>query len=345
MEPDTEAYLEYYARRPENLRIDETIRKLPGLLSPEAKEADTLGFASALGSFDLCEDLGAFVEANTGVEKVALDPGRASRFLKELARYYGALDVGITRLEPYHIYSILGRKERRGKAGRLSHSFALAFTVEMNRRFIAAAPAVPVVMESSKQYANAALIALQLKNFIARLGYDARAHIDGNYHVIAPLVARDAGLGEIGRMGLLMTPSQGPRVRISIVSTDLPLIPDERVGDSSMIRFCRICKRCAENCPSRAISFSDREQLDGAYRWKINMDSCFRYWNIVGTDCGRCLAVCPYSHPNTGLHKLIRILLRRAPLLHYPFLWLETIFYGRKPVQGPLPNWIPPETG
>ena len=45
---------------------------------------------------------------------------------------------------------------------------------------------------------------------IRRLGYPARAHIDGNYRVIAPLVARDAGLGEIGRMGLLMTPRSRP---------------------------------------------------------------------------------------------------------------------------------------
>ena len=47
----------------------------------------------------------------------------------------------------------------------------------------------------------------------------ARAHIDGNYQVIAPLVARDAGLGTIGRMGLLMTPELGPRVRLAVVTT------------------------------------------------------------------------------------------------------------------------------
>ena len=31
-------------------------------------------------------------------------------------------------------------------------------------------------------------------------------------------------LGVIGRMGLLMTPDLGPRVRISVVSTNMPLI-------------------------------------------------------------------------------------------------------------------------
>ena len=46
---------------------------------------------------------------------------------------------------------------------------------------------------------------VQLGYLIRSLAYPARTHIDGNYRVIAPLVARDAGLGEIGRMGLLMT--------------------------------------------------------------------------------------------------------------------------------------------
>ncbi|MFQ6103859.1 MAG: hypothetical protein ACE5OP_06150 [Candidatus Glassbacteria bacterium] len=52
---------------------------------------------------------------------------------------------------------------------------------------------------------------------IRNLGYPARTHIDGNYRVVCPLVARDAGIGEIGRMGLLMTPRLGPRVRIAVV--------------------------------------------------------------------------------------------------------------------------------
>lgn len=67
---------------------------------------------------------------------------------------------------------------------------------------------------------------MQLAEFMRSIGYPARAHIDGSYRVVCPLVARDAGLGEIGRMGLLMTPELGPRVRIAVVTTDLPLVPD-----------------------------------------------------------------------------------------------------------------------
>ena len=41
------------------------------------------------------------------------------------------------------------------------------------------------------------------------------------------LIYRKAGLGEYGRLGLLITPEFGPRVRIGKIFTDLPLSHDE----------------------------------------------------------------------------------------------------------------------
>ncbi len=78
---------------------------------------------------------------------------------------------------------------------------------------MSAAPAAPTVMESAHKYLISGAIAIQIAHFIRELGYDAMAHIDANYELICPLVARDAGLGEIGRMGLLITPKHGTRVR------------------------------------------------------------------------------------------------------------------------------------
>jgi ferredoxin len=37
--------------------------------------------------------------------------------------------------------------------------------------------------------------------------------------------------------------------------------------DTSVLDFCRICRKCAENCPSGSISFDDRRAIDGALRW------------------------------------------------------------------------------
>jgi len=263
-------------------------------------------------------------------------------YIKGLARYYGAYTVGITELQPYHVYSHVGRGSGEyGAPITLGHRYAIAFTVEMDHAMTGTGPNAPISMESARQYVEAARVALQLGYLIRWLGYPARAHIDGNYRVIAPLVARDAGLGEIGRMGLLMTPELGPRVRLGVVTTNLPLIPDQRDEDTSVLDFCRICQKCVEACPSQSIPPGDREEIDGALRWRISADSCFRYWNRVGTDCGRCMAVCPYSHPNNPAHNLVRWAVRRSGAARRVVLWMDDVFYGRKPLPRLAPNWVP----
>ena len=204
-----------------------------------------------------------------------------SDFLKRWSRKLGAVSVGLTELRDYHLYSTIGRGERYGEKVTLNHEYAIALTVEMDKYLLDRAPHGPTIMESAQQYLNAGAIAVQLAEFMRQLGYSARAHIDGSYRVVCPLVARDAGLGEIGRMGLLMTPELGPRVRIAVVTTDLPLVADERSRDLSMLDFCSRCLKCADVCPSKAISFEDRQEIDGVKRWQINSEACFTYWCTV----------------------------------------------------------------
>ena len=67
----------------------------------------------------------------------------------------------------------------------------------MDRAMVMSAPLAPTLMESAQQYVESGVIAVQVAAFIRGLGYPARAHIDGNYRVICPLVARAAGLGVV----------------------------------------------------------------------------------------------------------------------------------------------------
>jgi epoxyqueuosine reductase QueG len=158
--------------------------------------------------------------------------------------------------------------------------------------------------------------------------------------VVCPLVARDAGLGEIGRMGLLMTPRLGPRVRIAVVTTDLPLEADERRPEPSTLDFCTRCRKCADVCPSRAIPLDDRASIDGARRWRIDSEACFTYWCQVGTDCARCVKVCPYSHPDNALHNAVRWGLRNSSPFRRLALAADDLFYGKKPPPATPPTWI-----
>ncbi|MGB2957045.1 MAG: 4Fe-4S dicluster domain-containing protein [Anaerolineales bacterium] len=330
--PDSPEYEIYYQLHPEHQEQDDASRKKPGLLSPQASYTEPLHSAAAGASFYLTDALREAVDGPVAEQKNDYSPEILTRTVKQLTKYYGALDCGITILKSAHIYSHIGRGSGKyGAPVELKHKFAIAFVVEMDYQMIGSAPYPPVTMESGRQYVELARVAVQLAAAIRSLGFPARAHIDGNYRVIAPLVARDAGLGEIGRMGLLMTPHQGPRVRVGVVTTDMPLIADNYQANVSLIDFCNICQKCADNCPSQSIPHGDREVNNGVVRWKISPESCYHYWTIIGTDCGRCLAVCPYSHPDNWAHNIVRWGISKSGTFRRAALVLDDFLYGKTP--------------
>jgi reductive dehalogenase len=343
LQPASPNYETYYAMRPENQEGDDKTRSLPGLASPRSSAYHPLVFASTDASFGLTEALRDAVDGPPAPDPFDVEATSITEFVKDLARYYGALEVGIAEMQPYHVYSHIGRGSGQyGAPVNLEHRYGIAFTVEMDLNLVSTAPYAPTFMESARQYVESARVAVQLANFVRLLGYPARAHIDGNYRVVAPLVARDAGLGEIGRMGLLMTPGLGPRVRLGVVTTDLPLIPDGRGEDRSVLDFCTICSKCADCCPPHAIPQGDRLEIDGALRWRINDAICYRYWHAVGTDCARCMAVCPYSQPSNALHNAVRWAVRHSGMARRVAVRLDDLFYGRLPASKARPAWIPP---
>ncbi len=271
----------------------------------------------------------------------AVDPAALTGFLKGWTLKMGAHSVGVAALRDYHLYTHVGRGPEYGRAVTLDHPFALALTVEMDKEMVDPAPRSPTVMESALQYLRSGVMAVQLADLIRRLGYRARAHVDGNYRVICPLVAWDAGLGELGRMGLLMTPRLGPRVRIAVVTTDLPLVPDRPTQELTTVDFCARCRKCADSCPSRAIPFGGPEEDEyGVLRWKIDAEACFTLWGRLGTDCARCMAVCPYSHPDNALHSMVRWGIRNNGFFRRGAVWMDDLVYGRRPPPKELPVWM-----
>lgn len=136
-----------------------------------------------------------------------------------------------------------------------------------------------------------------------------------------------------------MTKEFGPRLRLSGVTTDLPLVPDKPV-DIGVEDFCRICKKCATTCPSEAITMEDDpREHNGTRRWKLDADACYGYWYRVGTDCGICMKVCPWSHARTFPHRIIVALITRNKWSRRLFSTMDDIFYGTRPKPKAPPDW------
>jgi ferredoxin len=306
--PGSERFEEYYRRNPDKKALDDKFRARPGLLCEGSTYFDPIMFSAAEASFAAVGSFQSIIDEEPAPDRVHTDPERITEFIKQWGRKLGAVSVGVTELRDYHLYSHIGRNEPYGQPIDLEHKFAIALTVEMDKYMLDHAPYGPTVMESAQQYLASGAIAVQIAAFIRNLGYPARAHIDGNYRVVCPLVARDAGLGEIGRMGLLMTPELGPRVRLAVVTTDLPLIVET--------------------------------EIDGVKRWQINAETCFTYWTTTGTDCGRCVRVCPYSHPDNLLHNIVRFGVRNSSLFRALAVPIDDYLYGKKPPPLDLPAWM-----
>lgn len=322
----------YYERRPAFEPIDREIRELPDLFAPVHQKKNPVLFSLADSEFDFLEHQLSLVRGEKSPEELRLSDIQNTRIIKSIIKYLGSDLCGICSLDQAYVYSHVGRgPEVYGKEIELDHKFAIVLAVEMDLTMVSSAPKAPVIVETAKKYVEAAKISIIAANFIRRLGYPARAHIAGsNYQCMLPPLGWEAGLGELGRLGILITTKYGPRARLGLITTDLPLIPDEK-KISGIQDFCEKCQKCARNCPAQAIPYGHKQEENGSLRWILNREECYRYWRKAGTDCAVCIYVCPYSKPNNPFHDFIRKLASTSSSAQALSVWGDDLFYGRIP--------------
>ena len=90
-------------------------------------------------------------------------------------------------------------------------------------------------------------------------------------------------------------------------------------------QLCTGCEQCTKVCPVGAIHGEPKTPH------RIDPDTCFRYWATAGTDCGVCMRVCPYSHPDSTAHNLVRWAIRSSGGARRILLWADDLFYRKRP--------------
>lgn len=319
----------YYRENPEKEASDKRTASHPNLGEPGSKFYSQLYSTMANSAFAILDRTSGVRKGTSAQEKTGGSPEELTRAVRWMARYYGAVDVGITPIREYHKYSHHGRQpENWGEPVANTHKYGIVFVVKMDPDMLKQAPTLPVLLESSKQYVESAKIAHLIAEYIRELGYDAVSHVDGNYDIAAVPLAEDAGLGKTGRMGILVHRNLGPCVRLSMVSTDMPLIPTEG-KDEHIEEFCNICKKCAVNCPTGSVPAGEKPFSRNFRHWSADQENCYALWRKVGTDCGFCIRVCPYTKKDTLIHRIVRAYISRNPVNQRIALIMDNIFYGR----------------
>ena len=75
----------------------------------------------------------------------------------------------------------------------------------------------------------------------------------------------------------------------------LPIVKEAEIEDFPLREYCATCGVCARECPGRAIPTDGGDPSAGSKRWQIDEVACYRSWRELGTSCGVCQVVCPFS--------------------------------------------------
>ncbi len=279
------------------------------------------------------------------------DPARMSQKIKSVGRWFGAGLVGIAELNPLWLYASWGDHNVKLAEGvkvgdpielPAGYRYVIAIAIEMEYLDIQRSPAVTPAIDLG--YSKMGFTATMLAEFIRLLGYGAIP--SGNETGLTIPMAVDAGLGEMGRNGQLITERYGPRVRLCKVFTDLPLEPDEPV-DLGVQHFCESCGKCAQQCPGGAIPRGKRTdgQVDistnpGMLKWPVHSEKCLLWWHKSGTTgCTNCIRVCPYNKLPGTMHALVRGALKRTRALDRLILWGDDLMgYGKQVLRDTPPE-------
>ena len=287
-----------------------------------------------------------------GVAKWTGTPEDATRILTAAMRHVGAATVGVVEVDTNTteklIYSmdpdghnlVIGDYDQPEETEEdrfipKKARWMITYTVSMSEATLRTAPTILGSQTTTLTYRRARNIQSRTQEFLRGMGYMGMGESSTNALAIAPAFAVLGGLGELSRYNRLLTPEYGSMVRTFKILTDMPLAPTKPI-DAGLLEFCKRCKKCADHCPSKALSFDDEPTWEVRGGWNnpghkaFFEDSvkCRNYWYEVGTNCGICFAVCPFASQNlSSYHRVRNVLAARAPFLDKTLVSIDDLLH------------------
>lgn len=197
--------------------------------------------------------IGCIVEAKKSASSILKNPKSGKKTisptelnnLESYIKSIGIDGIGYTKVNPKLIF----------KDKCILYENAIVITMEMKKLSIKSAPSKKAIKEIFRTYHQLGVAVNKISSYLRKNGYNAMAApaIGGDVSYV-PL-AQDAGLGVIGKHGLLITDKEfGPSLRIAAVYTDIENLPFSKDNPHMWVKdFCNQCNKCVRNCPAGAI--------------------------------------------------------------------------------------------
>jgi epoxyqueuosine reductase len=204
--------------------------------------------------------------------------------IRQKTQELGYGEVGFTRFDRRYVYE----SRRKDLKNDLPHAICLA--LEQDHAATQTIPSLEAEIAQGDAYKRQVQLAKQLVDYIHSLGY--RAQVSGPIWHFGPMIPMfvEAGLGQLGVNGQLLSPHFGSRARLQIILTNAKVMYDRPV-DYGIIKFCEICQVCFMRCPGRAIQ-GQRVWFRGVEKSKLIFKRC-RPVMARYSGCGVCMKVCP----------------------------------------------------
>jgi epoxyqueuosine reductase len=225
------------------------------------------------------------------------DEAAMAETVKAKARKLGIDLVGITLYD----------EETQMQGISFPYKYAICLGHKMDREEMLYVPHERGCVEVMKTYRTSSRQANQLAAFIRTLGWQAEGYGIGEDIILMPM-AINAGLGQLGKHGSLISKEFGSNFRLTCVLTDLPMALDAPV-DIGVDDLCMNCQRCRTDCPPGAI-FDEKQWVRGTKKWYVDFDKCIFYFTHTH-GCAICLEVCPWSEPGRGALLSEKLLAKR----------------------------------
>ena len=198
------------------------------------------------------------------------------------ARELGYGEVGFTRFDRRYAYA--------SKKSWVKYEHAICLALEQDYVQTQTIPSMEAEYAHYGTYEVEGALGLELADYIRTLGYRAQVHSPNDQSSVFIPMFVEAGLGQLGANGQLLSPHFGSRARLMIITTDAPVTYD-KPADYGIHNFCQKCQVCVNRCPGRAL-VKEKVWWRGAEKNKLIYDRC-RPVMAKYEGCAVCMKVCP----------------------------------------------------
>jgi epoxyqueuosine reductase len=296
---------------------------------------------------------------DVGIARWEGTPEENSEMIRAALRAFGAATVGFLELDENTeklIYSIdpdgkelvftddtVAEETDEQRTIPREARYVIVWTVQMSQEGMTRCPTPLGAATTAMSYAVNRAIQSRLQGFLRGIGYYGLGEAQTNALGISPAFGVLSGLGEMSRLNRMISPEYGPMVRVFKLLTNLPVAPTRPI-DAGIMNFCKDCMTCATYCPSNSLSTAREPNYEiegdwsrgGIKTWYENALTCRNYWAEVGTNCGICFAVCPFSVKDRALiHQMVKGVVGTTTIFNSAFADMSRRVYLPNPAGEP----------